>query len=121
MKAVSTALQVDAQSWLGSIPANAPMDEAYKRFIDMVGEGFTQVTATALAAVVDVLDQAGSTDPRFVEIADLIRRGPGLSFTFPTPGLLTPSTVKTGNIGAPTANALGASGGSVTVGGTWGF
>ena len=122
VKALNAVLKPLFQSWVAGAPKNLTPEELYKYFIHQIGSGFAQVTADSLGSIVGMMEQSG--DANLIFAANLISQGPGLAFTFPTPGLSTAMTqktaVKSGAVSMAGAKP-GVLGGAVSVGGSWTF
>lgn len=125
--ATAAALTAAINSAIAAVPAGGTAEEAYKAFMDKLGEGFTQALGDALGAAAGVVGTgvgAAGASPHLAPIFDLLKRGAGVQLSFSCPGLMVPMTQKVaarqGAIVGP-APAATAMGGSVGVTGSYSF
>lgn len=126
--AVTSFMAAELASAMSAIPASSSPEEAYKAFMDKLGEGFTESIAKALGAAMGALSTAhtANADPRILYIAEYIAKGCVFKLGFSTPGLTTPSTEKVSFKMANASPATGSAstkllGGSVGVTGSYSF
>lgn len=109
--------------------ASSP-EEAYQIFMNVLGEGFTQVLGDAVASALDSLQdakgEASSASDKQGEaniglIIDTLSRGSHASLQFSTPGIGIPTTKKVNSTGGVPNNVTTLKGGSVGVTGTYEF
>lgn len=110
---------------VSAIPASGTPEDAYKAFMDKLGSGFLQAVGDAVGVVVGTLDDArsASANANISHIIEQLQKGSIVSLQFPTP-IKAPYTQSTGSAQGAIVSPSGrvtALGGSVSVGGSWGF
>lgn len=132
MPAISSVFEASIADAFASIDATSSPEEAYKAFMEKLGEGFTKTLGDAIGAAIGVLDSNFATadadrQAKIDLIVALLRQGTSADLDFPSPGLLVPITRKVsshqGSISDPGGAALRPTliGGSVGVTGTVSF
>jgi hypothetical protein len=73
-KALHAALKPMFNSWTATIPKGLTPEETYKYLIDMIGHGFSQVTADALGSWVGMMQSSGDQNLIFAAMVTLRER-----------------------------------------------